>query len=203
MKVVVVGATGNMGSRLLERLEGDQAVEEVVAVARRAPEEPPAGLAKTRFIAADITRDDLAPHLRGAAAVVHLAWAIQPSHDIDRLRRINVDGSARVFSATVQAGVPSLVYASSVGAYSPGPKDRRVAEDWPTGGVSSSWYSRHKAAVERLLDDVEADQPQLRVVRVRPSLTSQRESGAEIGRLFLGRLVPKALLRRSLLPVVT
>ena len=47
--------------------------------------------------------------------------------------------------------MPALVYASSVGAYAPGPKDRRVPETWPTTGVESSFYSRDKAAVERLL----------------------------------------------------
>lgn len=33
--------------------------------------------------------------------------------------------------AVAEAGVPALVYASSVGAYSPGPKDRSVDESWP------------------------------------------------------------------------
>ena len=54
---------------------------------------------------------------------------------------------------------PALVYASSVGAYSPGPKDRRVDETWPTGGVPTSFYSRHKAEVERLLDAFEREHP--------------------------------------------
>ena len=71
-------------------------------------------------------------------------------------------------AAVVEAGVPALVYASSVGAYSPGPKDRAVDESWPTGGIASSFYSRHKAAVERLLDRVEREHPRLRVVRLRP-----------------------------------
>jgi nucleoside-diphosphate-sugar epimerase len=48
------------------------------------------------------------------------------------VRRVNVDGSARVFRAVADAGVRSLVYASSVGAYSRGPKDRLVDESWPT-----------------------------------------------------------------------
>jgi hypothetical protein len=49
---------------------------------------------------------------------------------------------------------------SSVGAYSRGPKDREVDEDWPTEGTESSFYSRHKVAVERELDRFEADNPE-------------------------------------------
>jgi len=53
------------------------------------------------------------------------------------------------------AGVPSLVYASSVGAYSRGPKDRRVDESWPVAGIATCAYSRQKAEVERRLDALE------------------------------------------------
>ena len=73
-----------------------------------------------------------------------------------------MDGSRRVFSAAAAAGVPALVYASSVGAYSPGPKDRAVDESWPTGGIKTSFYSRHKAEVEQLLDVFEAEHPEVR-----------------------------------------
>ena len=62
---------------------------------------------------------------------------------------VNVEGSMRVARAAKEAGVPALIYASSVGAYSPGPKDRRVDESWPTGGTPTSYYARHKAEVER------------------------------------------------------
>ena len=58
--------------------------------------------------------------------------------------------------------MPALVYASSVGAYSPGPKDRAVDESWPTGGIQTSFYSRHKAEVERLLDVFETEHADVR-----------------------------------------
>jgi UDP-glucose 4-epimerase len=113
-----------------------------------------------------------------------------------------VDGSARVFTAAAAAGVGTLVYASSVGAYSPGPKDRRVDESWPTTGIKSSFYSRHKAEVERLLDRFEDDHPATRVVRLRPGLIFKREAASGIRRLFAGPLLPSALLQRRLIPVV-
>ena len=96
---------------------------------------------------------------------------------------------------------PRLVYASSVGAYSPGPKTRLVDESWPTDGIASSFHSRHKAAVERDLDRLESEQPGLRVVRLRPGLIFKRSAATEIRRLFAGPLLPSFLLRSRLAPV--
>jgi UDP-glucose 4-epimerase len=197
--VVVVGATGNVGTSLLQSLEPESQVDEIVAVARRAPERT---FARTRFEAADIASSDLVPVLRGADAVVHLAWLIQPGRTESITYRVNVAGSERLFRAAVEAKVPAIVYASSVGAYSPGPKDRLVDESWSTDGISSSFYSRHKVAVERQLDRLEREQPSLRVVRMRPGLIFKADAATEIRRLFVGPLLPRALLRPELIPFV-
>lgn len=199
MKVVVVGATGNKGSSLVRRLSADPQISAITGIARRRPE---VSIDKVTWVTADITRDDLTAHFAGADAVVHLAWLIQPSRDESATYAVNVDGSRRVFEATAAAGVPALVYASSVGAYSPGPKDRAVDESWPTGGIETSFYSRHKALVERQLDDLEERHPDLRVVRLRPGLVFKREAATEIRRLFVGPFLPNALVRRGLIPLV-
>ena len=199
MRVVVVGASGNVGTSTLAALANDPQVESIVGVQRRIPSYT---VPKTEWVSADVVRSPLEEIFRGADAVVHLAWLIQPSRDLELVRSVNVDGSARVFRAVREAGVPSLVYASSVGAYSPGPKDRRVDESWPTDGIQSSYYSVHKAQTERMLDVFERENPEVRVVRLRPGLIFKREAGSEIRRLFAGPFLPRALLRRSLIPIV-
>jgi UDP-glucose 4-epimerase len=198
MRVVVTGATGNVGTSVLRALAADPDVDEVVAVARRTPQRPLEG---AEFVAADVTESELRPIVRAADAVVHLAWLIQPGRDESVTRRVNVEGSRRVFQAVVDERVSSLVYASSVGAYSPGPKDRRVDESWPTEGIPSSFYSRHKAAVERELDRLASEHPGLRIVRLRPGLIFQRSAATEIRRLFAGPLLPGWLLRSRLAPI--
>ncbi len=199
MRVVIVGATGNVGTSLVESLAAEPAVESILGVARRLPGWE---VAKTEWSAADVTVSDLAPLFRGADVVVHLAWLIQPSRDVHALRQVNVTGSERVFRAAAEAGVKALVYASSVGAYSPGPKDRAVDEQWPTDGVPTSFYSRHKAEVERRLDRFESELSSIRVVRLRPGLIFKREAGSGVRRLFLGPLVPTSLMTPAALPVV-
>jgi UDP-glucose 4-epimerase len=199
MRVVVVGATGNVGTSLLRALADEPAVDSVLGIARRLPG---SRYPKTEWVAADVSRTDLTEHFRGADVVVHLAWLIQPGRDEATLRATNVEGSAGVFNAVARAGVPALVYASSVGAYSPGPKDRRVDESWPTNGIESSFYARHKAEVERLLDRFERENPSVRAVRLRPALIFKREAASGIRRLFAGPFLPSPLIRRELIPVV-
>jgi UDP-glucose 4-epimerase len=199
MRVVVVGATGNAGTSTVRALREDPAVNSIVGIARRVPEHAGDGV---EWREADIRDADLVGHFRGADAVVHLAWLIQPSRDLETVRAVNVDGSSRVFHAVADAEVPALVYASSVGAYSPGPKDRLVDESWPTDGIRTSFYSRHKAEVESLLSTFETTHPDVRVVRLRPGLIFKRGASSEIRRYFIGPLLPSPLLRRGLIPVV-
>jgi UDP-glucose 4-epimerase len=199
MRVVVVGATGNVGTSLVRLLSADDAVTSIVGLARRRPD---LQLPKVEWVAADISRDDLEGPFAGADVVVHLAWLIQPSHRLDVLEATNVAGTKRVLAATATVGAGALVYASSVGAYSTGPKDKPVDERWPTEGISTSFYSRHKAATERMLDHWEGEHLTTRVVRLRPGLIFKREAASGIRRLFLGRLVPPQLLKPSRIPVV-
>ena len=81
MRVVITGATGNVGTSLLRALGEEPEVESVLGIARRLPRISPA---KTEWAQADVSRDDLDRLLAGADAVVHLAWLIQPSRDLEK-----------------------------------------------------------------------------------------------------------------------
>jgi nucleoside-diphosphate-sugar epimerase len=187
MRVVITGATGNVGTSVIQALTDEPLVDSIVGVARRRPSFELPGV---EWVTADVAEDDLRPIFEGADAVVHLAWLIQPSHDLHALSRTNVRGSQRVFAAAGEAGVGVLVHASSVGAYSPGSKDALVREDWPVEGIRTSFYSRHKARCEHELDLVESRYPEMRVVRLRPALIFKREAASGIRRLFMGPLAP-------------
>ncbi len=200
VRVVVVGATGNVGTSVVMALGADSGVDEIVGLARRLPDWAPP---KTRFVAVDVSADPLAGHFAGADAVVHLAWLFQPTHRPNITWRANVLGSIRVFEAVTAAGVPALVHASSIGAYSPGPPDgRSVDESWPTHSLSTAGYGREKAYVERILDIFERDQPGTRVVRFRPAFTFKRASATSQRRLFMGPFVPNRLVRPGRVPVL-
>lgn len=150
LRVAITGPTGDIGRALLRGLEHDDRVASVVGMARR-PWDPAAlGLAKTSYLQGDITDRAAVDRLvDGADAVVHLAFVI---FDAANAHDVNVEGSRAVFEATVAAGVPRLVYASSVAAYgfhedNPQP----LTEDVATRGTDSHPYSAQKAELEQVL----------------------------------------------------
>ena len=204
MRVVVVGASGNVGTAVLRRLLDEPAVDRVVGVARRPPTGAGAPYDLVSWTAVDVAgpgaRERLAEVMAGADAVVSLAWRLQPSWDVAALERVNVAGTQAVVEATLAAGVPQLVYSSSIGTYAPSPGDQPRDESWPATGIATSTYSRQKAAVEQFLDGVDAGR--LAVLRVRPAIVLQPAAAGEIARFFLGPLVPVSLLRPALVPVL-
>lgn len=210
MTVAVTGATGNVGTALLRALADSGAGEVRGLARRRPPEQPP--YSGVRWFQADLGEPDsepvLADLLSGADVVIHLAWALQPGREPERLRRVNVEGTQRVLDAAAAAGVPHVLHMSSLGVYSAGPPDRRVTEDWPTEGIPSAQYSRDKVEAERLVRRFQAAHPDVTVSVTRPTLVLQPEAASEIGRYFLGdllllatRLLPGSLLRLTSLPL--
>lgn len=199
MRVVITGATGNVGTSVIAALVGDPAVSEVVGVARR---RPAVAVPKVLWQRGEVSSSDLVPLFRRADAVVHLAWVGQPVRQRWVLERINVEGSRRVFRAVAEAGVPALVCASSVGAYSAGPRDRRVDESWPVGGIAASGHSSQKARVERLLDGFAREHPEVRVVRLRTGLVCKAGAASSIIRRLLAPRVARVALRPGRVPTV-
>jgi nucleoside-diphosphate-sugar epimerase len=207
MRVVVTGATGNVGSALLRWLADAPDVDSVVGVARRPPGRgtDPA-YDRADWQALDLGAPDAAERLaaiiRGADAVVHLAWRILADHDRAGQVRTNRQGTAAVVRAVREARVPQLVYLSSAAVYSPGPVGVPVAETWPRRGIPGSSYSADKVAVEDMLDRVEAAVPDLRIVRVRPPMVLQPSAAREVTGMALGRFAPLARLTHARLPLL-
>jgi nucleoside-diphosphate-sugar epimerase len=199
MRIVVTGASGNVGTAVVRTLVAHDMVDAVVGICRRPHDWRPA---KTTWVNLDVSTDDLGPALTGADVVVHLAWLFQPTHDPNVTWQNNVVGTQRVLAAVAAAEVPAVVVASSVGAYSPRSSLDPVDESWPTMGYAGAAYSREKSYVERMLDHHEALHPDRRVVRMRPAFIFQRSAALEQRRLFVGPLVPHGLLVHGRLPVV-
>jgi carbon monoxide dehydrogenase subunit G len=142
MRIVVTGASGNVGTALLLEL-GATGEHDLVGVSRRQPPDvAPYNCAE--WVTADIGDPDAGAVLErtfaGADAVGHLAWLIQPSRDREAMRRTNQDGTAAGVAAARRVGVPRLVHQSLVGADSPG-NGQSVDESWPTDGIPTSSYS--------------------------------------------------------------
>ncbi|MGY1705442.1 NAD-dependent epimerase/dehydratase family protein [Geodermatophilus sp. SYSU D00697] len=212
LTVAVTGASGNVGTALLRRLTAPTSgVAQVRGLARRQPPDT-APYDRVQWHLADLgeTRSDheLTRFLDGVDAVVHLAWALQPGREPERLHRVNVEGTRRVARAAAAAGVQHFVHLSSLGAYAAGAAGQEVAEDWPTTGIPTSQYSRDKSEAERVVRELIGRRPETTLTVVRPTLVLQPEASSEIGRYFLGpllfgaaRLLPGQVARLLPLPL--
>lgn len=131
MIVLVTGATGFVGARLLPRLLARG--HHVVAYGRRAADLP----APHRAVVADITDGSaLAAAMAGADVVLHLAATTGKASAAEHHRTI-VEGTRAVVEACQRAGVPRLVAVSSIAA------DFADLRDYP--------YGRAKRAAEDLV----------------------------------------------------
>lgn len=210
MRIAITGASGNAGTALLRNLQGQLSRKpgslELMGISRRLPDTSQEPYGGVQWHALDVGLEQDMPLLEkalaGVDAVVHLAWQIQPNHNLALLHRTNVTGTKNVLDAAARTGVKQVVCASSVGAYSKADKDRRRDESWPATGMAGSHYSRDKAEQEKLLDEFAAAHPGIAVARLRPALIFQGRAGSEIGRYFLGRFFPRLIPRKPWIPLL-
>jgi UDP-glucose 4-epimerase len=154
LAVAVTGPTGEIGKPLMSELERRPEVESVLGMARR-PFDPAAeGWKKVAYRRGDILdRGALAALFDGADVAVHLAFAIFGSRE--ETRKVNLQGTRNVFEVAIKSGVKRLVYASSVAAYGFHPENPQpLTEDVPARGSDGFYYSRQKAELEEVLDEL-------------------------------------------------
>jgi UDP-glucose 4-epimerase len=154
LTVAVTGPTGDLGLAIVAALERSRRVGRVVGMARRPFDPAERGWRKTEYRRGDVTdAGSVRALVKGADAVVHLAFAILSAGDATR--RLNVEGSRRVFEAAARAGVERICYASSVAAYGFHEDNPDwLTEDVPPRGSPEQPYSEQKAEVERVLREV-------------------------------------------------
>jgi UDP-glucose 4-epimerase len=154
LAVAVTGPTGEIGKPLMSELERRPEVGNVLGMARSPFDPAEEGWEKVTYRRGDILdRGALAALFDGADVAVHLAFAIFGSRE--ETRRVNLQGTRNVFEAAIKAGVKRLVYASSVAAYGFHPENPQpLTEDVPPRGSEGFYYSRQKAELEDLLDEL-------------------------------------------------
>ena len=155
--VAVTGASGYIGTRLVQRLLGTRGIERVTGV-----DVLPATIEHERYT--HFQQDVTAPldeAFAGAEAVVHLAFVLRQLRKRAEGRRLNVGGAESVLRACAGAGIGHIVFMSSATVYGPRP-DNPVAltEDSPLRPPKGFAYAEDKAACEVLFQAFAREHPE-------------------------------------------
>ncbi|MFI9081955.1 NAD-dependent epimerase/dehydratase family protein [Streptomyces sioyaensis] len=133
-KVVITGASGNLGSGLAARL-ADAGIHQTLCD-RTPPATDILDLPDVDFIACDLENpDDLRDMLQRHDILVHLAahhGATKPKRSGEELWKLNVDGLFKTLQCAMDAGIRKLVYLSSMARHDPRSMyglSKRIGED--------------------------------------------------------------------------
>ncbi len=167
MKILVTGAAGYIGGRLVEKLCALNWVDLVVGIDIHEPEKK---FAKYVFDRRDIrhSMDDLIADQK-IDTIVHAAYVLPPIHDKSMMEDINKGGTRNVLKSAARAKVRQILYTSSTTAYGfHADNDQPLTEKSPLRGNDDFTYAKNKKEIEAIFDQFMAEHPEIAVSIVRP-----------------------------------
>lgn len=197
MIVLVTGATGFLGQRIVARLQR-QAVP-VRALVRPGRTALPDGVEACEGDLRDEAAIEAA--VRGVGAVVHAGARVETGGPWEDFAEANIRGTRRVIRAARAAGVGRIVHISSLSVYDVDRDGVTITEDSPyeNEGNARGHYSRSKLAADRLaLAEASAGAP---LVVLRPGLLYGPGKRPPLARQSFGVRGWKLILARPQYPV--
>lgn len=179
--VVVTGAAGQLGRRVLPLLAADPSVARVIAL----DTDPVVATGKIEPRIVDLLVADLDAVLDGADVLVHLASSSRTEVDADDAHKVNVDGTALLLAAASRAGVDQVVGLSSAmvyGAWANNPIP--LTEDAPVRPNPEFAFATQKARVEQLLADWAAQDRERVAAVLRPAIALSEGEASYVARLL-------------------
>lgn len=162
MKVLVTGALGHIGSKLIRELPRFFDHPEIRMIDNLSTQRYPSLMnlpdtADYRFFEADVNDCDLSRFVKGIDGVIHLAAITDAAGSFEireKVEYVNLNATKTVAEACAEAGIP-MIHLSSTSVY--GTQKATVDEDCPDEDLKpQSPYAETKLREERLLQKMGA-----------------------------------------------
>ena len=167
--VAVTGASGYIGTRLLNLLQRDEGLARIVAIDTRSLPTPFHNVATERL---DVTHPlDHAFEDHRVTSAVHLAFVHRPGRsrsEMERVRDANLQGMRSFLEACHTNRVSNLIFLSShtvYGAHRDNPVP--ITEEAPLRAPTAFRYAREKARCEEMIHEYAARHPDACVTLLR------------------------------------
>ncbi|MDE1344945.1 UDP-glucose 4-epimerase family protein [Vibrio aestuarianus] len=166
MKIMLTGASGFIGSKLLEQLPADG----TLSLGRDKPEGQPS----EKFFRLEINNDtDYSVALSGVGVVIHLAARVHVMNDavsnpLEEYREVNTRGTVNLARQAASAGVKRFVFVSSIKVNGEGTLQGKLFKSADAHAPEDD-YGLSKAEAEQQLIEL-GQETGMEVVIIRPTL---------------------------------
>jgi UDP-glucose 4-epimerase len=166
----MTGASGYIAGRVIRLLADLPDCERIIGLDIK----PPTGeLPKLEFKKSDVRDPAIAKLFKDnkVEVVLHFAFVLNPIHDSNLMREINIDGTRNILDAALSAGAKQVLVTSSTSAYGWLPDNPvPLKEDHPLRAEPDLQYAFDKKDMDLLVQEFAAAHPEIAITIFRPCI---------------------------------
>jgi UDP-glucose 4-epimerase len=167
--ILITGISGYLGTRLTEELAQRSNIGKIVGIDIAPP--PDSVARQVLFFKKDIRDPEIGELLtrHQIDTVLHLAFVVQPIHDLKRMHDIDANGTQNILEQSRRAGVKHLIAISSTLAYGAHADNPEIlTEKDPLRGNNTFPYGFYKAETDRMIQAFAEKHPEIAITTLRP-----------------------------------